>query len=83
AHLETYHAYRSALERLIDGFLTAEGRSLPPGELHRLAVACNAVIDGLWVEGAMLPQKLPGDEVIRVAMESISAILDVDPAVLA
>jgi len=31
------------------------GRTVDPIILRQLAIACNAVIDGLWLEGGALP----------------------------
>ena len=48
------------------------------GELRRLAIACNAVIDGLWMEGSALPDAFAKGELVQIGIRSISAMLGVD-----
>ncbi len=71
-HLATYLAYRDRLQRLIESL---PGKS-NPDRARRLAIACNAVIDGLWLEGAILPSSFAPGEIERIALDAISAILD-------
>ena len=72
AHRLTYLAYRTRLETLIE--------ALPrpaPGErrLRAEAIACNAVIDGLWIEGASGPDSFSPGEIERIGLAAIGAIL--------
>jgi len=71
-HRKTYLGYRDRLQDLI---MTLPGKS-DPALARRLAIACNAVIDGLWLEGAILPDDFSPGEVERIALDTISAILD-------
>ena len=74
-HEKSYLAYRDRLERLIAKALAEAGRA---GEATRpLAIACNAVIDGLWLEGGALPEAFSPGEIIRVGLDSVGAILDI------
>ena len=45
------------------------GRTVDPIILRQLAIACNAVIDGLWLEGGALP---------ALGLRAIGAIVDMD-----
>lgn len=71
-HQATYLGYRDRLQNLI---VALPGKS-DPRLARRLAIACNAVIDGLWLEGATLPDAFATGEVEQIALEAVSAILD-------
>lgn len=73
-HRQTYLAYRDQLQALIAD-LPGE-RS--PDDLRQLAIAANAVIDGLWIEGGTLPDAFARGELVRIALRSIGAMLGVD-----
>ena len=45
------------------------------GQARRLAIACNAVIDGLWLEGGALPEAFEAGELPEIALQSVGAIL--------
>jgi len=71
-HAQTYHDFRDRLERLIVAALEEAGRA------PRLAIACNAVIDGLWLEGGALPEAFGPDELTGIALTAVGAILQLD-----
>ncbi|MDK3074311.1 TetR family transcriptional regulator C-terminal domain-containing protein [Sedimentitalea sp. JM2-8] len=73
-HARTYDNFRKRLEELIGAALEEAGRPAPAQRLHHLAVACNAVIDGLWLEGGALPDAFAPDELPRIGLESVGAI---------
>lgn len=73
-HRQTYLAYRDQLQALIAD-LPGE-RS--PDDLRQLAIAANALIDGLWIEGGTLPDAFSRGELVRIALRSIGAMLGVD-----
>jgi AcrR family transcriptional regulator len=73
-HEAGYLAYRDTLQKLIE----AMPRETSPGQTRREAIACNAVIDGLWVEGSLLPSALGPGEVVSIGLESVGLILRVD-----
>jgi TetR/AcrR family transcriptional repressor of bet genes len=73
-HEAGYVAYRDILQSLI-GILP---RDVVPGQLKSEAIACNALIDGLWVEGSLLPNAFAPGEIITIGLRSIGAILGVD-----
>lgn len=73
-HHKTYLAYRDQLQALIAAL---------PGErnaddLRQLAIAANAVIDGLWIEGSTLPETFARGELVRIGLRAIGALLGVD-----
>src|SRR5690606_20916674 len=50
-HRESYLGFRDEVEALVAETLCAHGRVAREGELRRHAIAINAIIDGLWIEG--------------------------------
>ncbi len=72
-HEATYLGYRDRLQAMI--------ASLPGNEAAEvarpLAIACNAVIDGLWLEGGTLPASFAEGEVERIGLSAVSAILGI------
>jgi TetR/AcrR family transcriptional regulator, transcriptional repressor of bet genes len=73
-HEAGYVAYRNVLESLI----AALPRETGPGQTRSEAIACNALIDGLWVEGSLLPQSFAPTEIITIGLRSVGAILGID-----
>jgi AcrR family transcriptional regulator len=73
-HESAYLSYRDTLQKLIETL----PRETEPGQTRREAIACNAVIDGLWVEGSLLPTTFSPGEVVSIGLGSIGAILGVD-----
>ena len=74
-HEVAYLHYRNTLQDLIAAL---ERPDVTDARLRQDAIACNAVADGLWLEGGVLPQGFGPGEVVRIALISIGAILGVD-----
>ena len=75
-HAQTYLAFRDQLQSLIADLL---GHSAPQ-DLRRLAIACNAVIDGVWMEGCALPDAFAMGELVDLGLHAVGAILGADLA---
>jgi AcrR family transcriptional regulator len=73
-HEDAYTRYRNVLQSLI----AALPREVTEDRLRGEAIACNAVIDGLWVEGSILPHAFQPGEIARLGLISVGAILGVD-----
>ena len=73
-HEITYLAYRDRLEGLIADL----ARPADAATLRREAIACNAVIDGLWLEGSALPDAFAPGELSAIGLASVGAILGID-----
>lgn len=73
-HEASYTAYRDVLQRLI----AALPRDASPAQLRGEAIACNAVIDGLWLEGSILSHTFAPGEIVTLGLTSVGAILGVD-----
>ena len=73
-HESTYLGYRDRLQTLIAAL---------PGEqdaatLRAQAIACNAVIDGLWLEGCALPEAFGAEELADIGLTTVGAILNTE-----
>lgn len=77
-HEQTYREFRDQLEALIADVFREINRPTTPAELRQLAIASNAVIDGLWIEGGALPSEFRPDELATIGLKSVSAILGVE-----
>ncbi len=73
-HEAGYLRYRDQLQVLIADL----GRIASPARLRQDAIACNAVIDGLWLEGSVLPHGFGPGELVRIGLRSVGAILGRD-----
>lgn len=73
-HRTTYLGYRDVLQALI----AALPREADAARLRAEAIACNGVIDGLWLEGCALPEAFVKDELAEIGLRSVGAILGVD-----
>lgn len=73
-HEAAYLQYRDTLQRLI----AALPRDVGAASLRAEAIACNALIDGLWLEGSILPHAFAPGEVVTIGLRSVGAILGVD-----
>lgn len=74
-HREGYITYRSAMESLIGNVLAAEGRTPDPQARERLGIACNALIDGLWLEGCLSDEEINEDLQIEIGFTSLESLL--------
>jgi TetR/AcrR family transcriptional repressor of bet genes len=72
-HETTYFAYRDLLQSLIADL----PRAADAAQLRADAIACNAVIDGLWLEGSVLPERFAPGELESIGLASVGAILQV------
>jgi AcrR family transcriptional regulator len=72
SHDESYRGYRDRLEALIAAALPGVN---DPARLRALAIACNAVIDGLWLEGSLLPESFAAGEIEAIGLAAVGAIL--------
>ena len=73
-HEAAYLAFRDTLQDLI----AALPRKAPAAQLRAEAIAINALLDGLWVEGSLLPDSFAPRELITIGLRSTGAILGVD-----
>lgn len=79
-HQQTYYDFRNRLETLICDALIEAGTPTPPDpkNLRQMAIASNAVIDGLWMEGGALPEAFDTGELAQIGLTSVGAIIGLD-----
>ncbi|WP_321829261.1 TetR/AcrR family transcriptional regulator [Thalassovita sp.] len=75
-HERSYVYFRNRLQALIAEALTEAGKTVSEPRLRGLAIACNAVVDGLWLEGGALPEAFGDDELPKIGLEAVGAIID-------
>lgn len=74
AHEISYLGYRDILQSLI----AALPREVTEAQLRAEAIACNGLIDGLWLEGSVLSHTFAPGEIVTIGIRSVGAILGVD-----
>lgn len=74
AHVQGYLTYRDHLQSLIE----ALPREASPQKCRADAIACNAVLDGLWLEGSATPEDFADGEIEQIGLAAVGAILGVN-----
>lgn len=77
-HKKTYCEFRDRLETLISCALAEADIPIDSQQLRGLSIACNAVIDGLWMEGGALEEAFETGELSTIGLRSVSAIIGLD-----
>jgi len=78
SHQKTYHLLRNHLSRLAADVFEEAGRDVSEAELRTLSIACNAVLDGLWIEGGALPDQFADNELTDAALSAFEGLLNVE-----
>jgi AcrR family transcriptional regulator len=74
-HRENYVAFLEALETLLTAFFREEEREIGKQECRRYAIALNALVDGLWLEGTLAADMFAERELADNALTSVEALL--------
>lgn len=74
-HEANYLAYRDELQTLIAAL---PGAGDDPEMHRRLAIACNGLLDGLWLEGSVYPHGFREGELVDSALAAVGKIVGVD-----
>lgn len=75
AHRAGYLGFRNEVEALVAEVFAAAGRHAGEGELRRNAIAINAIIDGLWIEGCLAGEMFGNGELAEIGVASVEAML--------
>lgn len=75
-HERSYIYFRDRLQAMIAAALKEAGQEVSQDRLHHLAIACNAVVDGLWLEGGALPEAFGAHELPQIGLSAVGAILN-------
>lgn len=76
-HDEGYRDLRHVTEQLIAAVMKEQGRAVTAAELDRLAIAVNAVVDGLWMEGCLAGDRVDVNAQIETGLHVVEALLGV------
>ncbi|MER8564966.1 MULTISPECIES: TetR family transcriptional regulator C-terminal domain-containing protein [unclassified Mesorhizobium] len=79
AHREGYLGFRNEVEAVVAEVLGAEQRRPNANELRRHAIAINAIIDGLWIEGCLAAEMFSPGELAAIGVKAIEAELGLAP----
>jgi AcrR family transcriptional regulator len=74
-HRESYLAFLQALEHLLTDFFNEEGRKVTRAECRASAIALNALVDGLWLEGTLAADMFAERELADAALNAVEALL--------
>ncbi|MCG3268348.1 TetR/AcrR family transcriptional regulator [Yoonia sp. I 8.24] len=77
-HERTYLQFCDGLSAQIAAALQEVNRSPDPTRCRQLAISCNAMIDGLWIEGAALHSRFEPEEVVKLGLHNIGVLLGLD-----
>lgn len=77
-HEATYLAFRDRLEQMITAALQAADKPADPATTRRLAIAGNALLDGLWIEASLLPDHFAQDDMPSIATKAFESLLDLE-----
>ncbi|WP_417600970.1 TetR/AcrR family transcriptional regulator [Pararhodobacter oceanensis] len=75
-HRETYLEFRDLLQRMITEALAHGGQ--PVDQAQTLAIAGNALLDGLWIEAGALPDAFTPDQLKSIAINAFSRLLKLE-----
>ena len=76
-HRESYLAFLETIERLLQDVLEAAGKAPDKAEIRRLAIAANALLDGLWLEGGVAGDMFAEGELGTIALVGMSRLVGV------
>ena len=74
-HEKAYLRFRDMLQTLIAALDRPQSATT---DLRREAIACHALIDGLWLEGSLLADLFAPGEVVRIGLAAVGNLLQVD-----
>ena len=74
-HRDAYLEFRSEVEQLVAEVFSEAGMAAGEAECQSAATKINAIIDGLWLEGAMAPELFRDGNLIAMGLQSVEAIL--------
>jgi len=79
AHREGYLGFRNEVEAVVAEVLAAEQRKPDASQLRQHAIAINAIIDGLWIEGSLAGEMFSPGELAAIGIRTIEAELGLAP----
>jgi len=77
-HETTYLAFRDRLQEMISEALNAAGKPCDARQARALAIAGNALLDGLWIEASLLPDHFAPGEMRTISIRAFERLLDLE-----
>ena len=74
-HRDGYLDFRAQIEPLIASVLAAAGQGADATQCRVLAIEVNALVDGLWLEGSLLPDDFKPGELVARAIAGAEKLL--------
>ncbi|MGB0867136.1 MAG: TetR family transcriptional regulator C-terminal domain-containing protein [Granulosicoccaceae bacterium] len=74
-HRESYLEFRQACSTLVAEVLAERGLKASPLRVEQLAIAINAVLDGLWLEGCLATELFGEQEIAEIGVRSVDDLL--------
>ena len=79
-HEITYLQFRDGIASLIGKALEEAQLDADPQLCRQFSISSNAVIDGLWIEGAAMQMTFDDDEIVSLGLQAIGAVIGLDLA---
>lgn len=76
-HRESYLEYRQECSNLVTVLYEEKGLVIDESKIERKAIALNALLDGLWLEGCLAIDLFEHGEIADIGIRSVNAMLDV------
>lgn len=76
-HQESYLEFRRECSALVEAVMREQQRAISAREIEQLAVAVNAQLDGLWLEGCLATELFDAGEIAAIGISSIDALLGI------
>ena len=74
-HRESYLEFRQECSKLVASVLLEHGQSVGEQKIERLAIAVNALLDGLWLEGCLAVDLFDAGEIAAIGVRSVDDLL--------
>lgn len=74
-HRESYLEFRQECSKLVVDVLAERGESVDARKIEQLAIAVNAVLDGLWLEGCLAVDLFDTGEIADIGVRSVDDLL--------
>lgn len=77
-HWEAYSEFRQVCAELVKALYQQQGRDSDAVSIERAAIALNALVDGLWIEGCLASERFAEGQLVDIGIASAGAVLGVD-----
>ncbi|OUS38048.1 hypothetical protein A9R01_03850 ['Osedax' symbiont bacterium Rs2_46_30_T18] len=78
SHREAYIEFRNECESLVRDVFAEQQRDIDDKQVERYAIAVNALIDGLWLEGCLAMDLFDSGSLSELGVKSVQSLLDLE-----